>query len=138
MQVQSPGREDPLEEDMATHPIFLPGESHGQRSLEGHSPWGCRVLTIEHVHTHTHRHTHMHTHAHTRAHTCAHTCTHMHTRAQTLAHTHAQTHGHRPGLTDKTHMEADTWVQGLRIHLGLHIQRPSNKDTQRQYTGLDE
>ena len=23
--------------------VFLPGESHGQRSLEGYSPWGCRV-----------------------------------------------------------------------------------------------
>ena len=23
------GQEDPLEEDMATHPVFLPGESHG-------------------------------------------------------------------------------------------------------------
>ena len=22
-------------------PVFLPGESHGQRSLEGCSPWGC-------------------------------------------------------------------------------------------------
>ena len=22
-------------------PVFLPGESHGQRSLEGYSPWGC-------------------------------------------------------------------------------------------------
>ena len=21
-------------------PVFLPGEFHGQRSLEGHSPWG--------------------------------------------------------------------------------------------------
>ena len=21
---------------------FLPGESHGQRSLVGHSPWGCK------------------------------------------------------------------------------------------------
>ena len=21
-------------------PVFLPGKSHGQRSLEGHSPWG--------------------------------------------------------------------------------------------------
>ena len=21
-------------------PVFLPGESHGQRSLAGHSPWG--------------------------------------------------------------------------------------------------
>ena len=23
--------------------VFLPGESHGQRSLEGYSPWGQRV-----------------------------------------------------------------------------------------------
>jgi len=25
---------------MATTPVFLPGESHGQRSLAGYSPWG--------------------------------------------------------------------------------------------------
>ena len=24
-------------------PVFLPGESHGQRSLAGYSPWDCRV-----------------------------------------------------------------------------------------------
>ena len=24
---------------MAAHPVFLPGESHGQRSLAGYSPW---------------------------------------------------------------------------------------------------
>ena len=23
-------------------PIFLPGEFHGQRSLVGYSPWGCK------------------------------------------------------------------------------------------------
>ena len=23
-------------------PVFLPGEPHGQRSLEGYSPWSCR------------------------------------------------------------------------------------------------
>ena len=23
-------------------PVFLPGESHGQRSLVGFSPWGCK------------------------------------------------------------------------------------------------
>ena len=23
-------------------PVFLPGESHGQRSLTGYSPWGCK------------------------------------------------------------------------------------------------
>ena len=35
------GREEPLEEKMATHSMgegFLPGESHGQRSLAGYSP----------------------------------------------------------------------------------------------------
>ena len=31
-------REDPLEEVMATTPVFLPGEFHGQRSLEGYRP----------------------------------------------------------------------------------------------------
>ena len=40
--------EDPLKEGMATVPVFLPGESHGQRSLVGYSPWGSRELdTIE-------------------------------------------------------------------------------------------
>ena len=29
--VQSLGREDPLEKEMAAHSIFLPGESHQQR-----------------------------------------------------------------------------------------------------------
>ena len=24
-------------------PVFLPGDSHGPRSLVGYSPWGCRV-----------------------------------------------------------------------------------------------
>ena len=28
--------EDPLEEGMKPTPVFLPGESHGQRSLVGH------------------------------------------------------------------------------------------------------
>ena len=25
-------------------PVFLPGECHGQRSLAGYSPWGCKEL----------------------------------------------------------------------------------------------
>ena len=41
--VQSLGPEDSLEKDMATTPAFLPGESHGQRSLAGYSPRGHRV-----------------------------------------------------------------------------------------------
>ena len=32
------GRDDPLEEGMATHSSILPGESSGQRSLVGYSP----------------------------------------------------------------------------------------------------
>ena len=34
-----PGRDDPLEEGMATH---LPGESHGQRSLAGYIVHGSQ------------------------------------------------------------------------------------------------
>ena len=40
MRVRSLGGEDPLEEGMATHSIFLPGESHGQKSRVDYSPWG--------------------------------------------------------------------------------------------------
>ena len=27
-------------------PLFLPGESHGQRSLRGYSPWGCKETGV--------------------------------------------------------------------------------------------
>ena len=30
----------PLEKEMAPAPIFLPGKSHGQRSLTGYRLWG--------------------------------------------------------------------------------------------------
>ena len=36
------GREDPLEGAWQPTPVFLPEESHGQRSLVGCSPWGCK------------------------------------------------------------------------------------------------
>ena len=42
--VRSLGQEDSLEKGMDTH-MFLPGEFHGQRSLEGYSPWGCKEST---------------------------------------------------------------------------------------------
>ena len=42
--VRSLGGEDPLEKGMATHSSILPGEFHGQRSLEGYSPWGLKEL----------------------------------------------------------------------------------------------
>ena len=29
-------------------PVFLPGKSHGQRSLPGYSPWGHKELDPEH------------------------------------------------------------------------------------------
>ena len=42
IQVQSLGWEDPLEKEMTTTPVFLPGKSHGQRSLVGYTPWGSK------------------------------------------------------------------------------------------------
>ena len=34
-------------------PVFLPGESHGWRSLVGYSPWGCKESdTTEQLHFH--------------------------------------------------------------------------------------
>ena len=39
-----PGQEDPLEEDMTIHTTVLAWEIHGQKSLVGYSPWGCKEL----------------------------------------------------------------------------------------------
>ena len=62
MQVRSLSQEDALEEEMATWSSVLPGESHGQRRLVGHSPWGRRESdTTDCVRVHTHKHTHTHT-----------------------------------------------------------------------------
>ena len=57
--VWSLGQEDPLEEGMATHSVFLPGESHGQRSLAGCSPRGHQETELKRPSTHAqllHRH----------------------------------------------------------------------------------
>ena len=35
-------------------PVFVPGEFHGQRSLVGNSPWGCRVRHHWATNIHTH------------------------------------------------------------------------------------
>ena len=40
--VQSLDQEDPLEKEMATTVVFLPGEVYGQRSLASYSPWDCK------------------------------------------------------------------------------------------------
>ena len=45
MQGQCLGREDLLDKERATHAVLLPGESHGQRSLAGCSPWGRKSWT---------------------------------------------------------------------------------------------
>ena len=39
--------------------VFLPGKSHGHRSLAGYSPWGCKAFdTTERLSVHAHTHTH--------------------------------------------------------------------------------
>ena len=50
-------------------PVFLPGKFHGQRSLVGYSPWGCKDLdTTSWAYAHARMcmraraHTHTHTH----------------------------------------------------------------------------
>ena len=56
-QVQSLGREDPLKKEWQPTPVFLLGESQGQRSLVGYSPQGHKESdTTERLHTHTHTH----------------------------------------------------------------------------------
>ena len=42
-QVRSLDREDPRRRKWQLTPVFLLGESHGQRSLAGYGPWGRRV-----------------------------------------------------------------------------------------------
>ena len=34
-------------------PVFLPGEFHGQKSLAGYSPWGCKELDMTERLTHS-------------------------------------------------------------------------------------
>ena len=44
-------------------PVFLPGKSHGRRSLAGYSPWGHKESdTTELLSARAHAHTHTHTH----------------------------------------------------------------------------
>ena len=51
--VQSLGREDLLEKEIATCSVFLPRKSHGWRSLVSHSPWGHKESDMtEQLHFH--------------------------------------------------------------------------------------
>ena len=46
-QVWSLGQEKiPWRRKWLLTPVFLPGKSHGQRSLAGYSPWGCKKLDM--------------------------------------------------------------------------------------------
>ena len=42
IQVRSLGPEDPLRRALLLTPVFLPGEFHGQSSLVGYGPGGCK------------------------------------------------------------------------------------------------
>ena len=52
MQFLSLGWEDPLSRKWQPTPVFLPGDSHGQRSLVGYSPWGHKELDMPEVTEH--------------------------------------------------------------------------------------
>ena len=43
-QVRFLGWEDPWRRKWQLTPVFLPGESRGQRSLVGYNPWGRKEL----------------------------------------------------------------------------------------------
>ena len=53
MQVQPLGREDPLRKKWQPTPVFLPGESQGQRSLV--QPMGLQRVEYDRVTEHTFR-----------------------------------------------------------------------------------
>ena len=49
-------QEDPWRRELQPSPVFLLGKSHGQRSLTGYSPWGCKESdTAEHEHRQAYR-----------------------------------------------------------------------------------
>ena len=52
-------RKAPWRRKWQATPVFLPEKSHGQRSLEGGSPRGCKELN---THVCVRMHAHMHTH----------------------------------------------------------------------------
>ena len=39
-------RKIPWKREWLPIPVFLPGEFHGQRSMVGYSPWGCKELDM--------------------------------------------------------------------------------------------
>ena len=61
MRVQPLGQEDPLIRAQQPTPVFLPGESHAQRSLAGTVHWVAHNRTLLSMHTCARAHTHKHT-----------------------------------------------------------------------------
>ena len=58
MLFQSLGRKIPWRRKRQPTPVFLPGESHEQRSLVGYSLWGRQLSDGVLMHAHGHTHTH--------------------------------------------------------------------------------
>ena len=52
--VRALGQEDTMEKEMATHSSILAWKFHGQRNLEGCSPWGRKELDMTEQLTHAH------------------------------------------------------------------------------------
>ena len=55
-QIQSLDQKDPWRREWLPTPVLLPGESHGQRSLEGYSPRGHKESDTTEMTKHAHRH----------------------------------------------------------------------------------
>ena len=89
--VQSLGREDPLEKEMAIHSSTIAWKTPGWKSVVGYSPWGRKELdTTErlhfmHTYTDTHKYTYIQIHI-------PHTNKHIHTDTQIRIHTQIHTH----------------------------------------------
>ena len=75
-----PGLRRSPEEGNGNTPVFFPGKFHGQKSLVGYSPWGCKESDMTECSMHTCARAHIHTHTHTHTHTHMRVC--MHTRQQ--------------------------------------------------------
>ena len=65
--IQSLGEEDPLRREWLSTPVFLPGKSHEQRSLESYSPWVQKELDTNEqlTHIHIYIYTHIYTYTNT-------------------------------------------------------------------------
>ena len=52
-QIPPLGQEDPCRREWLPTPVFLPGESHGQRKWAGYSLWGCKESDVTEIFTHS-------------------------------------------------------------------------------------